>query len=178
MEIVVITVMAVAGTEVAAFRLYWDRNIHWYDKYEQALQEAGAEAKQVQLPNGNIINYGEVVNDNPPLLLIHGQMSIWEDYALVLPRLSQNWHIYAVDVYGHGESSHDESLYYLDTNGDDLIWFIDNVIGESAVIAGHSNGAITAAYIGAYGGRNIAGGVLEEPPILSTEGVGWGKGFS
>ena len=178
MEIVVITVLAVAGTAVAAFRFYWYRNIHWYDKYEQALQEAGAEEKQVQLPNGNIINYGEVVNDNPPLLLIHGQMSIWEDYALVLPRLSQNWHIYAVDVYGHGESSHDESLYYLDTNGDDLIWFIDNVIGESAVIAGHSNGAITAAYIGAYGGRNIAGVVLEDPPIFSTEGEGWEQSFA
>ena len=37
-------------------------------------------------------------NGNPPLLLIHGQMSIWQDYALVLPELSKNWHIYAVDV--------------------------------------------------------------------------------
>ena len=151
---------------VAAFGIYWYRNIHWYDKYEKALKKVGAEEKQVTVPNGNVINYGEVENDKPALLLIHGQMSTWEDYALVLPELSQKWHVYAVDVYGHGESSHDDSLYYLDVNGDDLIWFIDNVIGEPTVISGHSNGAITAAYIAAYGGQNIAGVVLEDPPHI------------
>ena len=124
-------------------------NMNWYDKYEAAIQEVHAEEKQVTLPSGRIINYGEVKNDKPALLLIHGQMSIWQDYALVLPALSENWHIYAVDVYGHGKSAHEESLYYLDVNGDDLIWFIDHVIGEPAVVAGHSNGAITAAYIAA-----------------------------
>ena len=41
--------------------------------------------------------------------------------------------------------------------GDDLIWFIQNVIGEKTVVCGHSNGALTAAYIAAYGGENIAG---------------------
>jgi pimeloyl-ACP methyl ester carboxylesterase len=83
-----------------------------------------------------------------------------------------------VDVYGHGESSHEEELYYLDVNGDDLIWFIDNVIGEATVVAGHSNGAITAAYIAAYGGDNIAGAVLEDPPVFSTEGENWENSFS
>ena len=124
------------------------------------------------------IHMDEVENDKPALLLIHGQMSIWEDYALVLPELSKNWHIYAVDVYGHGESSHDESLYYLDVNGDDLIWFIDHVIGAPTVVAGHSNGAITTAYVAAYGGENIAGAVLEDPPIFSTEGEGWEESFA
>ena len=27
-------------------------------------------------------------------------------YATLMPELSKNWHIFAVDVYGHGESSH------------------------------------------------------------------------
>lgn len=173
--IVILVIMVVAGT---AFGFYWHHNMHWYDKYEKALKKAGVEENQVTLPNGNTINYGEVANDKPALLLIHGQMSIWEDYALVMPELSEKWHIYAVDVYGHGESSHDESLYYLDVNGNDLIWFIDNVIGEPTVVSGHSNGAITAAYIAAYGGRNIAGVVLEDPPIFSTEGEGWEQSFA
>lgn len=51
---------------------------------------------------GHVINYGEVENDKPALLLIHGQMGMWEDYALVMPQLSKDWHIYAIDVYGHG----------------------------------------------------------------------------
>ena len=178
MKVVGIVLLVIIILPVAVFGIYWYRNIHWYDKYEKALKRAGAQEKQITLPNGNVINYGEVENDKPALLLIHGQMSTWEDYALVLPELSRNWHIYAVDVYGHGESTHDESLYYLDVNGDDLIWFIDNVIGEPTVVSGHSNGAITAAYIAAYGGQNIAGVVLEDPPVFSTEGEGWEDSFA
>ena len=98
----------------AAFSIYYYRNMHWYDKYERALAKVGAVEKQVTLPSGNVINYGEVANDKPALLLIHGQMGQWESYALSLEKLSEKWHIYAVDVYGHGESSHDESLYYID----------------------------------------------------------------
>ena len=153
-------------------------NMNWYDKYEAAIKEVNAEEKQVTLPSGRVINYGEVRNDKPALLLIHGQMGIWQDYALVLPALSENWHIYAADVYGHGKSSHEEDLYYIDVNGDDLIWFIDNVIGEATVVAGHSNGAITTAYLAASGDPNIVGAVLEDPPIFSTEGEGWETSFS
>lgn len=178
MKIAVIILLIMIVLLIAAFGIYWHHNIHWYDKYAKALKNVHAVEKQVTLPNGNVINYGEVENDRPALLLIHGQMSTWEDYALVLPELSKKWHIYAVDVYGHGESSHDESLYYLDVNGDDLIWFIDHVIGEPAVVSGHSNGAITAAYIAAFGGKNIAGAVLEDPPIFSTEGEGWEDSFA
>ena len=155
MKIAGISFLIVIVLLTVAFGFYWYRNIHWYDKYEKALKKAGVQEKQVTLESGKVINYGEVANDKPALLLIHGQMSIWEDYALVLSELSKNWHIYAVDVYGHGESSHDESLYYLDVNGDDLIWFSDHVIGGSTVVSGHSNGAITAAYIAAYGGGKI-----------------------
>lgn len=162
-KIILIIILIIAAVGTIVFSIYWYRNIHWYNKYEKALHEVHATEKQITLPTGSIINYGEVENDKPPLLLIHGQMGIWEDYALVMPELGKKWHIYAVDVYGHGESSHDESLYYLGVNGDDLIWFINNVIGKPTVVAGHSNGAITAAYVAAYGGGNIAGVVLEGP---------------
>lgn len=178
LKIIGIILLVLVVLVVSVFGIYWYRNIHWYDKYEKALTKVGAEEKQATLPSGNIINYGEVKNDKPALLLIHGQMGMWEDYALVIPELSKNWHVYAVDVYGHGESSHNESLYYIDVNGDDLIWFIDNVIGEPTVVSGHSNGALTAAYIAAYGGENIAGVVLEDPPVFSTEGEGWEESFA
>lgn len=177
-KIIGIVLLIVLVAALAAFGLYWRHNMHWYDAYEKAIRQAGAEEKQVTTARGTVINYGEVKNDKPALLLIHGQMGLWEDYALVLPALSQNWHIYAVDVYGHGESAHDESLYYIDVNGDDLIWFVDHVIGEPTVVSGHSNGAITTAYIAAYGGENIAAAVLEDPPIFSTEGEGWEESFA
>ena len=135
--IIGIVILSLAVIIAVLFTIFWHNNIHWYDSYEDALKTVNAQEKQVTLPNGNVVNYGEVENDKSALLLIHGQMSIWEDYALVMPELSNKWHIYAVDVYGHGGSSHNESLYYLDVNGDDLIWFIDNVIKAPAVVSGH-----------------------------------------
>ncbi|WP_010250735.1 alpha/beta fold hydrolase [Acetivibrio cellulolyticus] len=178
LRIIGISVLLIIIIAIVVFAVYSYRNLHWYDKYEKSIEKAGAVETQVTLPNGNAINYGEVKNDKPALLLIHGQMGAWEDYALLLPELSENWHVYAIDVYGHGQSSHNESLYYLDVNGDDLIWFIDNVIGEKTVVSGHSNGALTAAYIAAYGGDNIVGVILEDPPVFSTEGEGWKTSFA
>ena len=178
LKITAIVIVSLIVILLVAFGVYWHNNMHWYDKYQKALDKVGAEEKQFTLPNGNIINYGEVKNDKPTLLLIHGQMSVWEDYALVMPELCKDWHIYAVDVCGHGGSSHDESLYYIDVNGDDIITFINEVIGEPTVVAGHSNGALTAAYIAAYGGDNIAGAVLEDPPVFSTQGEGWEQSFA
>lgn len=153
-------------------------NTYWWKKDNKKIKSAGAVEKKVVLPSGNVINYGETNSEKPALLLIHGQMGSWEDYASVLPELSKKWHVYAIDVYGHGQSSHDESLYYIDKNGDDIIWFINNVIGEKTVISGHSNGAITAAYVAAYGGDLVSGVVLEDPPIFSTEGEGWQESFA
>lgn len=173
--IIFVIILVVAG---AAFGIFAYRNLNWYKGNEKNLKKAGAVEQQVTLPSGNVINYGEVNNEKPALLLIHGQMGAWEDYANILPELSKNWHIYAIDVYGHGQSTHDESLYYIDVNGDDLIWFIDHVIQEKTVVCGHSNGALTAAYIAAYGGDNIAGAVLEDPPVFSTEGEGWEESFA
>lgn len=173
---IVLGIVIIMGA--AAFLIFVYRNLHWYDENVKNIRLADAKEKQVTLPNGNRINYGEVENDKPALLLIHGQMGAWEDYANLMPKLSENWHIYAVDVYGHGGSSHEESLYYIDVNGDDLIWFIRNVIGEKTVVCGHSNGALTAAYIAAYGGENVVGAVLEDPPVFSTEGEGWENSFA
>ena len=153
-------------------------NLHWWEKDMAQIQKLGVMEQQVILPSGNIINYGELPGDGPALLLIHGQMGAWEDYASVMPELHENWHIYAIDVYGHGESSHAEELYYLNRNGDDLIWFVEHVIQKETVVSGHSNGALTAAYIGAYGGDLIKGVVLEDPPVFSTQGENWEQSFA
>ncbi len=166
--------LAIAATAVVFFY----HNTHWWEKDVKKLKQLGVQEKRITLPSGHIINYGELENSMPPLLLIHGQMVAWEDYSCVIPELNKDWHVYAVDVYGHGESSHEEELYYLDVNGKDLIWFIEHVIGEKTVISGHSNGALLAAYVAAYGREWVSGVVLEDPPIFSTQGEGWENSFA
>lgn len=178
LKVILWGLLAVVVILIVLAAVFCCRNTHWWEKDMRKIEALGVEEKQVTLPNGHVINYGELDGDGPALLLIHGQMVAWEDYAGVMPELSKNWHIYAIDVYGHGESSHEEELYYLDVNGDDLIWFVENVIQEETVVSGHSNGALTAAYIAAYGGDLIKAVVLEDPPVFSTQGENWENSFA
>jgi len=141
---------------------------YWKNDYKKTIK-AGFVEKQVKLNDGSIINYAEGPNNGKAILLIHGQTGAWGDYFRVLPELSKNWHIFAVDCYGHGNSSHDYSKYFLDKNGNDLILFVNNVIGKQTVVSGHSSGGLLAAYVAAYGGDIIIGAVLEDPPVFSTE---------
>lgn len=166
---VIIIILLILAIAIAAILLFLYRNTHYWQGDMQKTQNAGFAEKQAVLPDDSIINYAEGPDNGRALLLIHGQTGAWQDYARVLPELSENWHIFAVDCYGHGQSTHDAEKYYLRENGDDLIWFVDEVIDQQTVVSGHSSGGLLASYIAAYGGENIIGAVLEDPPVFSTE---------
>jgi len=150
---------------------------YWQDDHQKTIQ-AGFLEKQAVLPDGSVINYGEALGNGKALLLIHGQTGAWQDYERVLPELSKHWHVFAVDCYGHGKSSHNPAKYYLDANSQDLIWFIDNVIKSPTVVSGHSSGGLIAAYIAGHGCERVVGVVLEDPPVFSTEKEYFEKSFA
>ena len=53
---------------------------------------------------GNVkLNFVVGSNNGPSLLLIPAQIGIWESYRKVLLPLSKIFHIYAIDVRGHGK---------------------------------------------------------------------------
>jgi pimeloyl-ACP methyl ester carboxylesterase len=164
--IVLLSIILLAATAAGIY--IYRCTQYWQADYRKTIN-AGFTEKQVSLDDGSVINYAEGPDNGNALLLIHGQTGAWQDYTRVLPELSKDWHIFAVDCYGHGGSSHHDGKYYLDMNGDDIIWFINNVIGKETVVSGHSSGGLLAAYIAAYGGELVTGAVLEDPPVFSTE---------
>ena len=98
--------------------------------------------------NGVELNYAEGPDNGPPLLLVHGTGNRWQAFLRHIPELAQRWHIYAVDLRGHGGSGrapeYGFGFYY-----DDIVRFIDNVIGEPTVIFGHSLGGRIALKVAA-----------------------------
>ena len=133
-----------------------------------AVWGAGFVEKTVEI-NGTTINYAEGPDNGPPLLLIHGQLGLWKSYLRVLPELSQYYHVFAVDDHGHGESEHDPAKYTIPAQGADFAAFIEDVIGEPAVISGNSSGGLVCLWIGAHSPENVIGVVLEDPPLFSSE---------
>ncbi|HAM16584.1 MAG TPA: alpha/beta hydrolase, partial [Eggerthellaceae bacterium] len=127
--------------------------------------DAGFQEKQATV-GGATVNYGEGPDNGPALMLAHGQGMEWEDYASVLPVLSERYHVFAVDCFGHGESAHDPSLYTCSKNGDALVAFASQVIGGDYIVSGHSSGGILAAYVAAHDPEHVAACVLEDPPLF------------
>ena len=81
----------------------------------------------------SIFNYYEIQNDNPKLLMLHAQGTDSMSFKNVLKKLSKHFHIYLVDYYGHGGSSHNPEKYNLIKLGDDIISFCNNVIKDDFV---------------------------------------------
>jgi pimeloyl-ACP methyl ester carboxylesterase len=154
---------------VAAFA-YW--NMHHDTLNERFLEKKGYKLgfreDIAKLDDGSEIYYIEGPDNGPELLLLHGQQVSCYDYTKVLPKLSQHFHIYALDYYGHGKSSKNPDKYSAVEIGGDIIWFIEKVIKEKVYISGHSSGALLAAYVSAKAPDHVIATVLEDGPFFST----------
>lgn len=149
---------------------YFYNNITYIEKPLEEMHDAGFTEKKITLQDGTVLNYGESPNNGKtPLLLIHGQGVTWEDYAKVLPELSNHYHVYAVDVHGHGESDKNPKKYSAKAIAEDLTEFIKVEIGEKTVISGHSSGGMIAAWIAAHSPDLVLGTVIEDSPFFSIE---------
>lgn len=176
---------ALTGIAGSAVAVYADKNLRTEERLIKKAREAGFIEKQAVI-DGHTLNYAEGPNNGPALMLVHGQGVEWEDYASMLPELAKNYHVFAVDCFGHGESEHDPDLYSCKVNGDALITFAKEVIGGAYMVSGHSSGGILAAYIASNDRHNVQALMLEDPPLFrvtpeeAQEGAGtfaWYDGY-
>lgn len=149
---------------------YFYTNMTYIQKPLDEMYKAGFVEKNIKLQDGTVLNYGVGPNNGKtPLLLIHGQGMTWEDYAKVLPELSKHYHVYAVDVHGHGKSDKNPKKYTAKAISEDMAEFIKVVIGGKTIISGHSSGGMIAAWIAAHSPNLVLGTVIEDSPFFSTE---------
>ncbi len=117
------------------------------------------------------LNYATVGDASlPPLLLIPGQTESWWGYEAVMPALAEHFQTFAVDLRGQGRSTRTPGRYTLDTIGNDLVRFIDEVIGRPTLVSGLSSGGVLTAWLSAYAkpGQVIAA-AYEDPPLFSSQ---------
>jgi pimeloyl-ACP methyl ester carboxylesterase len=108
--------------------------------------------------------------DLPALLLIPGQTESWWGYEAAMPLLARHFHVHAVDLRGQGRSTWTPGRYTLDNMGNDLVRFLDLIIGRPAVISGLSSGGVLSAWLSAYAKPGqVRGAVWEDPPLFSSE---------
>lgn len=106
----------------------------------------------------------------PALLLIPAQTESWWGYEDAVELLAAHFQVHAVDPRGQGRSTWTPGRYSLDNWGNDLVRFIDEVIGRPTLVSGNSSGGVMAAWLAAYAKPDqIRGAVLEDPPLFASE---------
>ncbi len=106
----------------------------------------------------------------PALLLVPGQTESWWGYEAAMGVLKDSFQVFAVDLRGQGRSGRTPGRYTLDNMGNDLVRFIQGVIGRPTVVSGLSSGGVLAAWLSAYAPAGLVRGAhYEDPPLFSSE---------
>lgn len=119
--------------------------------------------------NGINLNYYEIKNDLPVLVMLHAQGTNALSFENTFNKLSKHFHIFSIDCPGHGLSDKNSYNYNIVTIGNAIVDFIENLIDEHVYILGHSSGGLIAAYT-ASNTDFCNGLVLEDPPFFSCQG--------
>jgi pimeloyl-ACP methyl ester carboxylesterase len=103
---------------------------------------------------GVSIHYAEGLKNGPPLVLLHGLARDWKSFSVLLPELSSRFHVFVLDLRGHGGSSHVTRGYRIDQFAEDVANFLASLLPSGAAIFGHSLGAMVGMWV-AGGGCNV-----------------------
>lgn len=123
------------------------------------------------------LNCHEIINDLPPLLLLHAQGVDGTSFRTVWRKLAKKYHVYAIDCYGHGGSLHDAARYNVVDIGNAIIRFIKDVVKQKVYLLGHSSGGLIAAYVASETDLCKCL-ILEDPPFFSSQGERRKKTFN
>jgi pimeloyl-ACP methyl ester carboxylesterase len=131
--------------------------------HHHGLQEKTFSAGEVTL------NYAEGEDNGPPLILVHGLGRRWQVFLPLIPSLSLRWHIFALDLRGHGQSTHVARGYAVPRYAQDLVSFLASCVKAPAVLFGHSLGGMISMWIAAHHSELVRALVLGDNAIAGDE---------
>lgn len=121
--------------------------------------------------DGTTLNYAVSEGEGDPLVLFHGWFGRWQQFAPILPFLTQEWNVYAVDHRGHGGSSAAAGEYWPQDYVNDADAFLRDVVGAPAVLMGHSLGGWVALNLAAKHPESVRAVVIADSPLSVEEYV-------
>jgi pimeloyl-ACP methyl ester carboxylesterase len=131
--------------------------------HHHGLEEKSFDAGEVKL------NYAEGEDNGPPLVLVHGLGRRWQVFLPLIPNLSLRWHIFAIDLRGHGKSGHIPRGYRGTQYSEDVVRFLRERVNEPAVIFGHSLGGMAAMWVAAHEPARVKAVILGDNLITNTD---------
>jgi non-heme chloroperoxidase len=128
-----------------------------------------------QLSTGLRVHYAEQGNPTgEAIVFLHAYVDSWYSYSRVLPLLSPEYHAFAPDQRGHGDSDKPDCCYTADDYAADVDAFMDAVRVEKATLVGDSSGGLIAQRVALDHPHRVSRLVLIGSPttLLNNETVG------
>jgi len=91
----------------------------------------------------DLIHY-EVLGRGRPVLLLHSWLGSWRYWIPTMQQLKMNYKVYAIDLYGYGDSVKDPNKYSLEHQIKLVEDFIDKMGMPKLALVGHGLGAMIA----------------------------------
>ncbi len=105
----------------------------------------GVEFATARLSTGLRVHYAQQGHrEGEAIVFLHAYVDSWFSYSRVLPLLSAEYHAFAPDQRGHGDSDKPQCCYTADDYAADVDAFMVAVGIEKATLAGDSSGGLIA----------------------------------
>jgi N-formylmaleamate deformylase len=122
---------------------------------ERSIDSAGVPITVTEFPNPG----------RPPVLLLHGIGSRGSSWWPVIDPLAERFHLYQLDLRGHGASGKPERGYVIEDYVADVDAIIDALALAEPRILGHSLGGLITLFWASENPARAAAIVLEDPPL-------------
>jgi non-heme chloroperoxidase len=114
-----------------------------------------------RLSTGVRLHYAEQGNPRGhAVILLHGYSDSWFSYSRVLPLIDPKYHVYALDLRGHGDSDRPADGYAMRDLAADVLAFMDDQRLARVTVVGHSMGSFVAQQLALAAPERIARLVL------------------
>ena len=113
-----------------------------------------------------------------PIVFVHGVWMSGRYFHKQVPALGQNYHAIALDLRGHGQSSHAEDGHTMVTYARDLHAFLAAKGLRDVVLAGWSMGCmVTWDYFKLFGDENVAAAIFVDQSPSDFKWPDWDLGI-
>lgn len=117
--------------------------------------------------NGELVHY-EVLGRGRPVVLLHGMLGSWRYWVPLLQRLQQSYRLYAIDLFGFGDSARNPEHFALGPQVELVQAFMDELGLPKAAFIGHGLGALVAAEFARRHPDHAARLMLVSLPLFDT----------